>query len=62
MYLLIEYVNPKELGKSVAKALIDEFPHILHNEKEVWQWLNKAKTEGISIKLYKLGDCLVNWE
>ena len=61
MYLVIELIEPKELGKNVAKALKNEIPHLIHTEKEMLSWLCRAKNEGILIKMYKLSDCLVDW-
>ena len=61
MYLVIELVDPKDLGRNVAKALKDEIPHLVHTEKEMLTWLCRAKKDGIKIKVYKPGDCLVDW-
>lgn len=34
--------------------------HVVY-ERDLWEWLDRAKHQGIKIAVHKLGDCVIDW-
>jgi len=51
-YIVIIYTEPKESTKSTSYRV---------NEKDMWDWLDRAKEENLKIAIHKLGECVLDW-